>query len=69
MKKLFLFLFILPLFAISQPESDAVEMADFMRSNGKIYVVVAVLLIIFFGLAIYLISIDRKVKRLEEKRK
>ena len=43
------------------------EMADTMRSNGKIYVVVAVLLVIFSGLAIFLISIDRKVKRLEKK--
>jgi len=48
-------------------QPDAVEMADTMRSNGKIYVVVAVLLIILTGLFIFLIRIDRKVSRLEKK--
>ena len=42
-----------------------VEMADTMRSNGKIYVVVAVACIVFAVIAIYLIIIDRKVTRLE----
>ena len=43
-----------------------VEMADGMRSSGKIYVVVGVLVIILFGLFAYLISIDRKVSRVEK---
>lgn len=43
-----------------------VEMADGMRSDGKIYVVVGVLVIILFGLLAYLISIDRKIKRVEK---
>jgi len=38
---------------------------DFMRSTGKIYVVVAVLAAIFIGLVIYLFSIDRKLTNLE----
>ena len=42
------------------------EMADAMRSNGKIYVVVAALTIIFCGIVIYLISLDRKLGRLEK---
>lgn len=46
-----------------------VEMADTMRSNGKIYVVVAVLAVLFTGLFIYLISIDRKISRLEKEEK
>ncbi len=46
-----------------------VEMADTMRSNGKIYVVVAVLVVLFIGLFAYLISIDRKVSRLEKEEK
>ncbi|HRN58533.1 MAG TPA: CcmD family protein [Agriterribacter sp.] len=45
---------------------EKVEMADGLRSNGKIYVVVAVLAIIFIGLFLFLISIDRKVSRLEK---
>ena len=41
-------------------------MADAMRSNGKIYVVVAVVLIVLTGMFIYLIRLDRKIKRLEK---
>ncbi len=43
------------------------EMADTMRSEGKIYVVVAILLIIFAGLIAYLVMLDRKVTRIEKK--
>lgn len=46
--------------------SAPVDMADGMRSNGKIYVVVGVLVIILIGLFAYLISIDRKVGRIEK---
>lgn len=42
------------------------EMADLLRSNGKIYVVVGVLLIILTGVVLYLLSIDKKVARLEK---
>lgn len=37
-----------------------------MRSNGKIYVVVAVLVTILMGLFIYLISLDRKISKKEK---
>lgn len=47
---------------------ETVDMADGMRSNGKIYVVVAVLAIILFGLFIFLINIDRKISRLEKEK-
>lgn len=47
--------------------SREVEMADTMRSEGKIYVVVAIILIILVGLIGYLILIDRKTSRLEKK--
>ena len=39
---------------------------DFMHSNGKIYVVVLVVLVILSGLFIYLINLDRKISRLEK---
>lgn len=42
-------------------------MADTMRSNGKIYVVVGVILIVLVGLLAYLFFIERKVKKLEDK--
>ena len=38
---------------------------DFMRSIGKIYVVVAVIVTIFLGLIVYLIYLDRKLTKLE----
>lgn len=41
---------------------------DFMRSNGKIYVVMAVVIVIVAGLLIYLINLDRKIKKLEERK-
>jgi heme/copper-type cytochrome/quinol oxidase subunit 2 len=50
-------------------ENDAPQMADAMRSNGKIYVVVAVLVTILIGLFIYLISVDRKLTKLEKRDK
>ena len=46
--------------------SDKVAMADAFRAEGKIYVVVAVILLIFAGLVVYMVRIDRKVKRLEQ---
>lgn len=39
---------------------------DFMRSEGKLYVVMAVVLVILIGLFIYLINLDRKIKKLEK---
>ena len=45
---------------------DKVEMADQMRSNGKIYVVVTVCLIILIGLFIYVMMLDRKMTRMEK---
>lgn len=45
---------------------DAPAMADDLRASGKIYVVVAAVVIIIAGLLIYLIALDRKVGRLEK---
>lgn len=49
--------------------NESVEMADVMRENGKIYVVVAVVLCLFAGLTFYAVSIDRKVTSLEKQLK
>lgn len=38
---------------------------DFLRSTGKIYSVVAVILILFIGLAYLLIKLDNKLTKLE----
>lgn len=47
-------------------QDSTVEMADTMRHNGKIYVVVAVVLTILIGLFLYLIRLDRKISNLEK---
>ncbi|EPA00037.1 hypothetical protein A33Q_0205 [Indibacter alkaliphilus LW1] len=43
-----------------------VEMADVMRSEGKIYVLVGVIVIIFAGITGYVVNTDRKVSKLEK---
>jgi uncharacterized membrane protein len=43
-------------------------MADTLRANGMIYVVVGVLVIVLIGLFAYLISVDKKVSKLEKNR-
>jgi len=69
-KKLFallsLFLGFMGLMAQAQPDSQRVEMADQLRANGKIYVVVAVLIVILLGLILYVVRLDRKITRLEK---
>lgn len=47
-------------------DNQPVTMADAMRSNGKIYVVVAVLSTILVGLVAYMVRLDRKISRLEK---
>ncbi len=47
---------------------EKVEMADNFRADGKIYVVLAIILVILAGLFFYLIRIDRKVTKLEEQK-
>lgn len=51
---------------LSVDAQEKVQMADGLRAEGKIYVVVAVMLVIFITVAIYLFSIDKKVKKLEK---
>lgn len=46
--------------------SKPVGMADEMRSNGRIYVVVAVMLTILIGLILYLVRLDRKISKWEK---
>ncbi len=65
----FFLVFILPAIGFAQAlhqQSDRVEMADVLRSNGKIYAVVAVCLTILIGLFIYLFILDRKIKNFEK---
>ena len=66
MKRALASLFFLFLYASLKAQHNAVEMADALRSNGKIYVVVAVILTIFAGIIVYLVRLDRKINKLEK---
>jgi hypothetical protein len=65
-KRLLTLLFIITaVFAKAQDAGPA--MADTFRSDGKIYVVIAVLAIILISIFVFLIIIERKVKKLEDR--
>jgi hypothetical protein len=53
-------------FMVLAQGNGKVEMADAMHANGKIYVVVAVILTIFAGIIFYLVRLDKKISRLEK---
>lgn len=38
---------------------------DFMNNIGKIYVVITVIVLIFIGIFVLLLSIEKRIKRLE----
>ncbi|MBA3704963.1 MAG: CcmD family protein [Bacteroidetes bacterium] len=49
-------------------DNQTVEMADDLYESGKIYVVVTALSIIFIGIVVYLIMLDRKISKLEKEK-
>lgn len=51
---------------LAKAQENSPEMADTMRSNGKIYVVVLVLATIFVGIIVYLVRLDKKITKLEK---
>lgn len=50
------------------PISLLAQSENFMYREGKIYVVIAVIAVIFLGLAGYLYRIDRKISALENEK-
>ncbi|SEI76055.1 hypothetical protein SAMN04487995_2070 [Dyadobacter koreensis] len=68
MKKIILLLLTL----VSLPQllfaqaADQVEMADKLRADGKIWVVVAVVAIVLAGIAINMFRVDSKVSKIEK---
>lgn len=76
MKKINLIFFLFLSFAVQAQEKIAVtaadysnnevEMADVMRSEGKIYVLVGIIVLIFIGLLAYLIQTDKRLAKLEK---
>jgi len=72
MKKLFIPLLLVFFALVSALYSHAQDTlantnTDVMRSNGKIYVVMAVVATIVTGLFLYVYSIDKKISKLENK--
>jgi CcmD family protein len=63
-----LLIFLLSFVTAFAQQTQSIEMADAFRSSGKIYVVIATIVIIFLGLAIYLFSIDRRLKKIEKEK-
>lgn len=76
MKKWFIILFLLislqsmaqEKIAITEDDyqNSRIEMADTMRSEGKIYVLVGIIGIVFAGILVYVIATDKKVGKLEK---
>ena len=50
----------------SDYSNSSVEMADQMRADGKIYVLVGIIAIIFVGITLYVVNTDRKISKLEK---
>jgi len=65
-RKIIAFFAMLLLSAASFAQEKDVSVADTLRSNGRIYVVVAVVLTILTGLILYLVRLDRKITKLEK---
>jgi CcmD family protein len=56
----------LSLWAQGDTSGRPVEMADKFRADGKIYVVIVVVLVILSGIFIYVARLDRKITRFEK---
>ena len=63
-------LYLLPLLTSAQVSGNERKYTAYdMRSNGKIYVLTACILVILIGLILYLVRLDRKITRLEKEAK
>lgn len=66
MKKICLLSLSILLYYTTYAQTTNVEMADVLRSSGKIYVVVGTLALIFTGLIAYLFYLDKRLDKLEK---
>jgi len=64
----FITLILLSVITYAQADGDKADMADTMRSNGRIFVVVAVVVVILIGLILYLVRLDRKITKMEREK-
>jgi uncharacterized membrane protein len=61
-----LLMFVSLFFCAAASAQDKGGVDELMRSNGKIYVVVAVCLTILTGLFLYVFLVDRKISKIEK---
>lgn len=66
MKKILALLTLTLLISTNLFAQQEVEMADKLREDGKIWVVVAVIAVVFAGIIGYLIMLDRKISKIEK---
>ena len=68
MKRLYFFLIIILTFTTNTltAQTAPTSTLDVMRSSGKIYVVVAVVLVILSGLFFYVWRLDKKISKMEK---
>ena len=69
MKKIFILTALVLNTVLGFAQASSVEMADTMRANGKIYVVVGIIMIVLLGFIAYLFMLDRKITKLENEHK
>lgn len=67
MKKILTLVFLLFSTLNLLAQNSDIEMADQLRNDGKIYIVVICIVIILAGLLIYLFALDKRLKLLEKK--
>ncbi len=53
----------------AQNAQAPVEMADKMREDGKIWIVVAVITVVFLGIAVNMLRLESKVSKVEKELK
>lgn len=65
--RIYIFL-VLPILLLSTNlfAQATVETPSVMRSNGKIYVVMTICIVILSGLFLYVLSIDKKITKMEK---
>ena len=68
LKRLLLILLVACNATMAMAQTTAANEAGVMRSNGKIYVVVVIVVTILLGLIIYVARLDRKITKLEKEK-
>lgn len=61
-----LLLLLTTIYVQAQEGTAKTAFGETMRSSGRIYVVIAVILTILFGLILYLVRLDKKMSKLEK---